>query len=299
MRSPFKPGKDGVAWKVVRPAFERARHFNSVFLRVMHDGRAWIWREDVCPELRAWKTPAHIEDEGDGLPAIVFVLARIRKDDVERRTDARLHTALRRKVDGIKVLKCLVHQPQNFGRCGIDSLADLVKPGTPEKPKFVNAESSGKVCGRLNAPAKGCSRAYEALSNCESALLIHEEVVVYDPEHLQTITARQVEGLFDDLLGRKTIPLPPVNSGIRTVGTIERAREARRIHCPAPPAQPCVGVEVRKVISLGRHFDQWTQGPFRIQHQEAIPLESHTRDLVERLSRFEVLYDLQHGTLAL
>jgi hypothetical protein len=129
MRITLEPGKHGIAWKVIRPALKGFRHFDTVLLRVMHDRRTRIGCENVRPEFRAWEATAHIHDERHRLSAITILFPRIRENNVERRANSGFHASFGRHVDGVEVLKRLVHQLQDSGRCGIDPLANLVQAG--------------------------------------------------------------------------------------------------------------------------------------------------------------------------
>src|SRR5215471_3840775 len=62
----LEPRQNGIAGKVINPAFERSGHFDSELSCLMKHGGSWIWRKDVRPELCAGKLPADIHHETHG-----------------------------------------------------------------------------------------------------------------------------------------------------------------------------------------------------------------------------------------
>ena len=88
------------------------------------------------------------------------------------------------------------------------------------------------------------------------AIEVDHEVVVDDPEHLEPVAAGEVDGLFDKLFGRESVPLAAVDAGIGAVGAVERAGEPGGVHGPALSAATLVGVEVGNVVRLGGHIHE-------------------------------------------
>src|SRR4030095_13643362 len=115
MVPPFQPRQLRVTWKEVSPALKRFGHFDSDLLRLLHDWRARIRREDVCPEFRTRKTTANVHHEIDGLPALGFALSRRGKDDVDRRWNPRLKAPCCALVNRLKILEVFVHRFQDLG----------------------------------------------------------------------------------------------------------------------------------------------------------------------------------------
>src|SRR5689334_14119542 len=152
MGSPFQPREDGVSWKIVSPPFKRIRHCNAKFLDVVHDGRARVRRKNIGPELGAGEPPAYVHNETNGLPPLLCAFSRISENDVETGSNSGLQAALSGLVDRIEILKRLVHQFQDFGRRGIDALADLMEAGPSQQAQLVGAQASCKVRCGLNAP---------------------------------------------------------------------------------------------------------------------------------------------------
>src|SRR6185437_7700007 len=79
----LEPRQHGITRKIVRPSLEGFRHVYPQLEGMLHDGRAWIRRKNIRPELRAWKFAADVHHEADRLPAIALFLARVAKDHVE------------------------------------------------------------------------------------------------------------------------------------------------------------------------------------------------------------------------
>src|SRR5665213_1857639 len=110
MGSAFQPRKNGIAREKLRPAFERLRNLDTQLEGPVHDGGAWVRREDIGPELSARITAADVHDELDRFTPLLFAFAGISENHVERRTNARVRELLGRLMDGFQLLERFPHQ---------------------------------------------------------------------------------------------------------------------------------------------------------------------------------------------
>ena len=113
------------------------------------------------------------------------------------------------------------------------------------------------------------------------------------------VARHQVRCLFDDLLRIERVPLPPVHSVVRAVGAVIRTRETRCVHRPTPAAHAFVGVEIGQVIGLRRQLANRLEGSRRVEHDPAVFLVPDALDPLERLARFDPLYDFEQRVLTL
>src|ERR1700722_3886815 len=118
-------------------------------------------------------------------------------------------------------------------------------------------EPRGEVCRCLNGPLERGASTHEAFGDGTRTVKIDQEVVVYDPEHLQVVSTTKIDGLLDKLLGRQRIPFASIDAGVCTITAVIGASEAGGIHGPTLSANAFIGIEVRKMIGLGRHVDEW------------------------------------------
>src|SRR5579871_6994730 len=108
-------------------------------------------------------------------------------------------------------------------------------------------EPGHQVGGGLNAPLEIGARAHQAGGDFSRAIQVYKKVVVHHPQHLQVVTARQVDGLLHELFHRQSIPLAAVDAGIGAVSAVKGTSQAGDVHGPAASAHAFVGVEVGKV----------------------------------------------------
>ena len=65
----------------------------------------------------------------------------------------------------IEVLESLVHELQNFGRTGVDALANLVQAGAAQQCQVFKRQPCGQIGGGLDAPLEVGAGANQALGN--------------------------------------------------------------------------------------------------------------------------------------
>ena len=289
MIAAIQPRKLGISREEIGPAFKRSRDFNADLVGPFHDRRTRIRREDIGPELGAGKSAAHVHHEADRLVPLDWPFSRIGKDDVERRPNVRRPgTVLRcHRSDRSPESPCSwpsgssANPSQRLGRSGAGRFAAEASD-LPAKP-------DDQIGGCLNAPLEILRRRAPVLRNIACAIEIDKEVVVDDPQHLQVVTPRQIDSLFDKLLGRQGIPFASVDSCVRAVGAVERARQAGRVHCPAPAAQPLVSIEVGQVIGLRWHIRQRPERTLRGKNELAFAFEADAGDKVGRRTVLDML----------
>ena len=130
----------------------------------------------------------------------------------------------------------------------------------------------------MNAPAKLGANTNEAFGDESSSVEVDEEIVVDDPKHFEVVAAREVDGFFDELLRRKSVPFAAVDTGVRAIRTIERTGQAGNVHGPATSATALVGVEVGKMIGLRGQIDDGFEWPLGSEVKLLIALEAEARN---------------------
>ena len=130
----------------------------------------------------------------------------------------------------------------------------------------------------MNAPAKLGAGANETFGDEAGSVEVDEEIVVDDPKHFEVVAAREVDGFFDELLGRKSVPFAAVDTGVRAIRTIKGTGEAGNVHGPATSATALVGIEVGKMIGLGGQIDDGFEWPLGSEVKLLIALEAEARN---------------------
>src|SRR5579863_1429507 len=204
MIAALEPRQNRIARKVIRPTFKRCRHFDTQLRCLVKDRRAWIWREDIRPELGARKLPADIHHEGDCFAALLWAFSRKTENNVEGGDYARSHATLGGLIDVAKNLEIFVHQLHDRGRSGFDSLANLMQPRTAQQRQFADTETGCEIGCGLDTPLESRTTLDEALGDLERSIQIDEKVVIGHPEQFEPVTPRQFDRLLDYLFDRQS-----------------------------------------------------------------------------------------------
>src|ERR1700683_288818 len=125
--------------------------------------------------------------------------------------------------------------------------------------------ATDKICGGLHAPLELHASANNSFRYPDSALAVHEEVVVDNPQQFETVASHQIARFFCYLLCWKSVPLTAIHAFVGAVAAVIWTRQARSVHGPSPAADFFIRIEIRQVVRLRWHIDQRPEGTGHVE----------------------------------
>ena len=199
----------------------------------------------------------------------------------------------------VQILKILAHEVHHLHGAGVGALRHLRETGAAQQLELFHGETDHEVGGRLDAPVELDAAPHQAFGDADGALAIHQEIVIDNPQQFQVVAAHQIGGLFHHLVRIERIPLAAVDAVVGAVAAVVGAGETRRVHGPAPAADPLIGVEIGQVIGLRRHLAQGAQRARGVEANPAVLLVADARNAFQRFAGLQAPHDFEQRVLAL